>query len=407
VLCGAQLYLAGTEYRALDFALTPEQQLMQDSARRMVAREIEPLLLHSDPAQSLSKQAFLHALNHLAALGLTAARLPESAGGSGIGMLDYGIMVEQIPPAVAVTLIGHEASTSRLYADGNAEQRARLLPDFVAGKRIFCTGSTEPDTGSDPRGVRTRLIRKGKRLVLNGRKMWITNVSACDAILVTCLDGREGDANAKVIKVVVERDRSAFEAREIDTIGLKQGLLGEALFQDCEVFPENVVVSSTGATEVLKSTWAVNRPLFGLLAVGLAERAYAMALDYAKVRKQFGKPIAAHQLVQKNLSDVVTAITTSRLLCYYALSMIDHGQATEGHAAMAKRYAQNACQDAVWQAMNLFGAMGLSTEGRIEALYRDIRMIAIPDGTNEILALIHGRDLTGLEAFRGLPPPPA
>jgi alkylation response protein AidB-like acyl-CoA dehydrogenase len=87
--------------------------------------------------------------------------------------------------------------------------------------------------------------------------------------------------------------------------------------------------------------------------------------------------------------------------------MIDHGQATEGHAAMAKRYAQNACQDAVWQAMNLFGAMGLSTEGRIEALYRDIRMIAIPDGTNEILALIHGRDVTGLEAFRGLPPRPA
>ena len=97
-----------------------------------------------------------------------------------------------------------------------------------------------------------------------------------------------------------------------------------------------------------------------------------------------------------------TAITTSRLLCYYALSMIDQGQATEGHAAMAKRYAQNACQDAVWQAMNLFGAMGLATEGRIEALYRDMRMIAIPDGTNEILALIHGRDLTGMEAFRGL-----
>jgi alkylation response protein AidB-like acyl-CoA dehydrogenase len=302
-----------------------------------------------------------------------------------------------------VTLIGHEASSARLYADGNDEQRARLLPDFVAGRRIFCTGSTEPDTGSDPRGVKTRLTRSGNRLVLNGRKMWITNVSACDAILVTCVDAREADAGAKVIKVVVERDHSPFEAREIDTIGLKQGLLGEAVFQDCPIDPANVVENAAGGTEILKTSWAVNRPLFGLLAVNLAQRAFDMALDYAKVRKQFGKPIGAHQLVQKNLSDIATAITASRLLCYYALSLIDHGAASEGPAAMAKRFAQNACQEAVWQAMNVLGAMGLSTEARIEALYRDVRMIAIPDGTNEILALIHGRDLTGLEAFRGLP----
>jgi alkylation response protein AidB-like acyl-CoA dehydrogenase len=127
-----------------------------------------------------------------------------------------------------------------------------------------------------------------------------------------------------------------------------------------------------------------------------------MALEYAKVRRQFGKPIGAHQLVQKNLSDIATAIVSSRLLCCYALSLIDRGLAAEGAAAMAKRYAQNACQEAVWQAMNVLGAMGLATEAKLEALYRDVRMIAIPDGTNEILALIHGRELTGLEAFRGL-----
>lgn len=387
---------------AVDFVLTAEQELMRDAMRRLVEREIDPLLAAHPADRSLPRDAFLHAIRCLAEIGLTAARLPEDAGGSGISMLDYGIMLEQLPPRVAVSLIGHEASSARLYADGNDEQRARLLPDFVSGARLFCTGSTEPDTGSDPRGVRTRLTRQGDRLVLNGRKMWITNVSACDAILVTCIDARANTAGNRVIKVVVERDRSPFEAREIDTIGLNQGLLGEAVFQDCTVQPENVVVSAAGGTEVLKSSWAVNRPLFGLLAVHLAQRAYDMAIDYVKVRRQFGKPIGAHQLVQKNLSDIVTAITTSRLLCYYALSLADRGMATEGHAAMAKRYAQTACQDAVWQAMNLFGAMGLSTEAKIEQLYRDVRMIAIPDGTNEILALIHGRDLTGMEAFRGL-----
>lgn len=388
----------------MDFTLTPEQGLMQDAVRRLVSREFDPLLTNNGASASLPKSAFLHALSCLAQMGLTAARLPESAGGSGIRMLDYGLMVEQIPPQIAVSLIGHEASTSRLYADGTDEQRRRLLPDFVAGKRLFCTGSTEPDTGSDPRSIRTRLTREGDRLVLNGRKMWITNVSACDAILVTCLDAREGHGAGKVVKVVVERDRTPFEAREIETIGLQQGLLGEAVFSDVTIAPENVVEGTSGGTEILKTTWAVNRPLFGLLATQLAQKACDMALDYVKVRRQFGKPIAAHQLVQKNLSDIVTAIVTSRLLCYYALSMIDQGHSSEGEAAMAKRYAQNACQEALWQAMNLFGAMGLSTEAKVEGLYRDIRMIAIPDGTNEILALIHGRALTGLEAFRGIAP---
>ena len=148
----------------MDFALTAEQELMQDSMRRLVAREIEPLLAAHPPDRSLPKSAFLHALACLAELGVTAARLPESAGGAGLAMLDYGIMIEQLPPQVAVSLIGHEASTSRLHADGNDEQRARLVPDFVAGRKLFCTGSTEPDTGSDPRGIRTRLTRKGDRL---------------------------------------------------------------------------------------------------------------------------------------------------------------------------------------------------------------------------------------------------
>ncbi len=142
------------------------------------------------------------------------------------------------------------------------------------------------------------------------------------------------------------------------------------------------------------------------MAVQIAQRAYDIALDYAKVRKQFGKPIGAHQLVQKNLSDIMTAITASRLLCHHALSLVDRGEPSAGAAAMAKRFAQNQCRDAVFEAMNLLGAMGLSTEARIEELYRDVRMIPVPDGTNEILALIHGRELTGFEAFRGTPVKP-
>jgi alkylation response protein AidB-like acyl-CoA dehydrogenase len=379
---------------------TPEQEAMRESIGRLVARAIAPQLDKHPPDVPLPKPVYLEIFGALATLGLTAARLPEDAGGPGIAMLDYGIMFEHIPPTIGLALVAHEASVARLHDECDAAQRRRLLPDLIAGRKIGCTGATEPDTGSDPRGVKTRLTRRGNALVLNGRKMWISNASACDVMLVTCLDCRDGDTG-QVVKVVVERDRSPFEAREIETIGLRQGMLGESLFEDCPIPSENLIVSTQGGTAVLKTSWAINRPLFGLMAVHLAQRAYDIALDYAKLRKQFGKSIAAHQLVQRNLSDIVTAITASRLMCFHALALIDRGEPADGAAAMAKRFAQNQCREAVFQAMNLLGAIGLSTEARIEALYRDIRMLAVPDGTNEILALIHGRALTGLAAFRG------
>ena len=307
----------------MDFKATTEQEAMQDSVRRLVARTIRPLLDSQDRNHTLEKPHYLEILGKLAGMGLTAARLPRSLGGPGLEMIAYGMMIELLPAPIAVSLIAHEVTLSRLGAECSQEQRQRLLPDLIAGRKIACTGSTEPDTGSDPRGIKTRLSQKGGKLVLNGRKMWITNVSACDVMLATCLDQRTGASGSKVIKVVLERANTPFAAHEINAIGLRQGMLGECVFEDCEVSPENVIEGPQGGTEVLKSSWAVNRPLFGLVAVGLAQRAYDIALEYAGTRKQFGKPIAGHQLVQKNLSDMVTAITASRLLCLEALWRVD------------------------------------------------------------------------------------
>lgn len=386
----------------MQLILAAEQQSIRDSVVRLAQRDIQPILDAHDSDTPLPKQAFLTILGHLAELGLPAARVPPEAGGPGISMLDYGVAIEPLPAAVAVSNIAHEVTVARMQAECDAAQRARFLPDLMAGRTIGCTGSTEPDTGSDPRGIRTRLTQGADgRLRLNGRKMWITNVSVCDTMLVTCLDCRPGKPGTKVIKVILDRAVSPFDTRETETIGLRQGYLGECVFEDTLVEPANIVEAEAGGTEVLKTSWGVNRPLFGLVAVGLAQRSYDIGLDYAKTRRQFGKPIAAHQLVQKHLSDIVTAITASRLLCHQALAMVDAGNASAGSAAMAKRFAQTQCQEAIFQAMNLLGAMGLSKEMRIEQHYRDVRMIPIPDGTNEILALIHGRELTGLEAFRG------
>lgn len=393
----------------MDFALDDDQRMMREMAERISRGELEPRLAAHPADAPMSRALLLELFAAVRGAGLLAPRLPEADGGAGLRMLDYGLMLELVPAALALSLIAHEGCIARLYSECTPAQKARLLPPLIAGEAIGCTGSTEPDAGSDPRAVQARLHRKDGRLLLSGRKMWITNGSVADVMIVTCRDQREGGAAsaAPMVKVVAERARMPFEVREIDTIGLRQGLLAEIVFDDYPVEPENVIEAGTGATEVLKATWSVNRPLIGLVAVGLAQRAFDMALDYSRLRRQFGKPIAGHQLVQKALSDAATAIESSRLLCHSALAAIDRGEGSPGRGAMAKRHAQNACQEAIWQAMNVLGATGLAVETGIERLYRDIRMLAIPDGTNEILALIHGRELTGLEALRGTPTRPS
>jgi alkylation response protein AidB-like acyl-CoA dehydrogenase len=183
----------------MDFRFTPEQELMIDSTRRMVERDINPILKRHDRDKALPKQAFTAIFTKIAALGLTSPRIPESSGGAGITMLEYGIMFEQIPPCISMSLVSHEGCIARLYAECSPEQRERFLPDLISGTKLGCTGSTEPDTGSDPRGVKTRVTRQGDTLVLNGRKMWITNVSACDLILVTCVDASLSEGRNKVV----------------------------------------------------------------------------------------------------------------------------------------------------------------------------------------------------------------
>ena len=154
------------------------------------------------------------------------------------------------------------------------------------------------------------------------------------------------------------------------------------------------------AARILTLTWLANRPILGLCAVHMADAALSAALKYAGERVQFGRTIGQTQLVQEMLADISTAVTTSRLLCYYALSCIDNGDRANQISAMAKRYAIATCTRAVSLAMEVHGAMGISSELGLERHYRDIRMLPIPDGTNQILTLIEGRELTGTQAYR-------
>lgn len=384
----------------MDFSLTFEQQMLVDAARKMVEVHIQPILDAHDPDQALPKSAVLAILQKAAELGLTSARIPEEGGGAGLSMLDYGLMAEQIPPAVGLILQPHEATTTRIYLGGTPEQRERYVPNLIAGRWIAATASSEPNVGSDPRGVETRAHEEGDYIILNGRKLWISNSTVCDVMNVTCrmtsLDG-----SSHLARVLVEPAESPFGTTELHMLGLRQSPHGEVVFDNCRVPKRNLCPDNGDTARLLTLTWLTNRPLVGLMAVGLAQKALDLAVEYAKVRKQFGRPIGSFQLIQNDLAEIQTSVVTSRLVCYHALAAIDRGERANGLSAMAKRYAVEACDRAVALAMRVHGAMGLSTELGLDRIARDIRMLHIPDGTPGILTLIQGRELTGLDPFRG------
>ena len=384
----------------MDLALNSEQELIQDTARAMTARDIQPILDAHDADTPLPKPALLEIYGVLAEQRLMAPRLSADDGGAGLKMLEYGLVFEALPPVIAISLLAQECTVARIFAESSDEQRQRFLPDLLEGRKISCTGTTEPDVGSNPREVKTRVAEDGNELVINGTKMWITNANVCDIINVTCADGVDDRGYSRLRRIVVERDQSTFETRHIESLGLRQGHLSEVIFDNCRVPAANSLGTSGDAAKVLTMTWNGNRPLVGLAAVNLAQQAFEAALEYAGVRKQFGKLIGGHQLVQKQLADIETLIVTSRLLCYSALDAMDRGERANGTSAMAKRYATDACEKAISEAIHVMGAMGIAQETGMEQFYRDVRMLPIPDGVNGILTLIQGRELVSIDAFR-------
>ena len=383
----------------MDFNLTSEQKMISDNARKMVEREILPILDSNPKDQTLPKHEILKIFAASAEMGLTSARIPEAGGGVGLSMLDYGLITMHVPPTVGLMLQPHEATSTRIYFGGSDYQRDLYLDDLIAGRKIAATGSSEPNMGSNPREVQTRVRQDGDDLIVDGTKLWISNATTCDIINVT---GKmeKPDGSASMVRVLVDMHDAKVETRNIHMMGLCQSPHGEVTFSDCRI-PKSCLSPDKGDTaRLLTLTWLSNRPLVGLMAVNQAQKALDIALEHSKERKQFGRAIAGFQLIQQDLTEAETLIVSARLMCLNALSAIDAGERANGVSAMAKRYAVDACEKAIGLAMRVCGALGLSVELGMEQMARDVRMLTIPDGTPGILTLIQGRELTGVDAIR-------
>lgn len=381
----------------MNFELTSEQRQLQEAATRLAQKMLMPLLATYPKEAPLPKSAMLQIFDVLAEFGLTGARVPEELGGSGLSMLDYGLAFEQLPPVIALALIAHDGTTSRLCASGAAKDFPRLIADLLAGRKIACTASTEPTTGSDPRSIKLRVRESedGMTAYLSGTKQWITNGTIADVAFVT----GKLEGSGELRRYIVEQAVSPFRAAEINCVGLQQGHLSELTFDQVPVSRSNAIGSDNSTMKTLTQAWLVNRPLLGLLGLKAAENARNIAMEHVKDRVQFGTTLASKQLIQEALVEIDASIQGARLLCYSALDAADRGVATQALSAMAKRQGVATAEKAASIAMRLCGAMGLATETGVEQHARDIKMLTIPDGTYEILTLIAGRDITGKSAL--------
>lgn len=383
----------------MDFEFNEQQKLLQWAIRDVVKRGLEPLLAEYPKDRPLPKEAVLKGMKLVQPLGFLGARLPVEAGGVNLDHVSFGILLEETPPVLSLAFMSSEATALRIYMGGSQALRERLVPPLVAGEKIGGSVTSEPGVGSDPRGVETRAVLVGNHYVVNGTKLWSTNGSIADILMAVVSMGRDEQGGNILGRLAVEKEVSPFEARDIETMGLKQGHLCEVYFTDCQVPKENLIGTPGDAHGVMTRTWHTHRVANALWGLHVAQRAFDASVAYAKQRSQFGKLIGSFQLVQNLLVEMATLIETSRLLCYKALWLLDQGVWASKETSMAKLFGAKACLKVTSMAIEVHGALGTTCELPLEQYFRDARMFTFPDGTTEINKLIVGRELLGMRAF--------
>ncbi|WP_367430217.1 acyl-CoA dehydrogenase family protein [Streptomyces celluloflavus] len=383
----------------MNLELSEEQAAVRRLAKDFTDREITPHVTAWDRAEEVDR-GIVRKLGDLGFLGLT---VPEEYGGSGGDHLAYALVTEELGRGdssvrgiVSVSL-GLVAKT--IAAWGDERQKRRWLPSLTSGSALGCFGLTEPGTGSDAAALTTRARRDGGDWIIDGSKMFITNGTWADVVLLFARTGEE-PGHRGISAFLVPADSPGLERREIHG---KLGLRGQAtaeLFLDGVRVPESALLGPAGkGFTVAMSALAKGRMSVAAGCVGIAQAALDAALGYAARREQFGKPVAGHQLVQELISDIAVDVDAARLLTWRVADLIDRGEPFATEASKAKLFASEAAVRAANNALQVFGGYGYIDECPVGKLVRDARVMTLYEGTSQIQKLLIGRALTGVSAF--------
>lgn len=383
----------------MNLELSEEQEAVRRLAKDFVARDIAPHVVEWDRAESVDK-SIVKKLGSLGFLGLT---VPEEYGGSGGDHLTYCLVTEELGRGdssvrgiVSVSL-GLVAKT--VAAWGDEGQKRQWLPRLTAGDAVGCFGLTEPGTGSDAGNLTTKAVRDGGDYVINGTKMFITNGTWADVVL---LFARTNDTpgHKGVSAFLVPTDTPGLTRRTIHgKLGLRGQATAEVVLEDVRV-PASALMGPEGkGFSIAMSALAKGRMSVAAGCVGIAQAALDAAVGYAGEREQFGKPIAGYQLVQELISDISVDTDAARLLTWRVADLIDRGEPFATAASQAKLFASEAAVRAANNALQVYGGYGYIDEYPVGKLLRDARVMTLYEGTSQIQKLIIGRALTGVSAF--------
>ncbi|SDP25764.1 acyl-CoA dehydrogenase family protein [Actinacidiphila guanduensis] len=382
----------------MDLELSEEQAAVQALARDFADREITPHAAEWDRAESVDRGI----VKKLGALGFLGLTIGEEHGGSGGDHLAYCLVTEELGRAessvrgiVSVSL-GLVAKSINTW--GTEAQKRDWLPRLTSGEALGCFGLTEPGTGSDAANLTTRAIRDGSDYLLTGSKMFITNGTWADVVLLFARTGGEGHRGISAF--LVPTDAPGLIRREVHG---KLGLRGQAtaeLVLDAVRVPESALLGPEGkGFSVAMSALAKGRMSVAAGCVGIAQACLEAATGYAGQREQFGTPIAGHQLVQELLADIAVDVDAARLLTWRVADRIDRGLPFATESSTAKLYASEAAVRCANNALQVFGGYGYIDEYPVGKLLRDARVMTLYEGTSQIHKLLIGRALTGVSAF--------
>lgn len=383
----------------MNLELSEEQSAVRDLARAFTEREIAPYAAAWDRAESVDR-AVVKKLGSVGFLGLT---VPEEYGGSGGDHLSYVLVTEELGRGdsavrgiVSVSL-GLVAKT--VAAWGSEEQKRAWLPRLCSGEALGCFGLTEPGTGSDAAALTTRARREGDSYVISGSKMFITNGTWADVVLLFARTN-EDPGHRGISAFLVPADAPGLTRREIHG---KLGLRGQAtaeLSLDGVRVPASAMLGPEGkGFSVAMSALAKGRMSVAAGCVGIAQAALDAAVSYAGQREQFGKPIAHHQLVQELIADISVDVDAARLLTWRVADLIDRGLPFATESSTAKLFASEAAVRAASNALQVHGGYGYIDEYPAGKLLRDARVMTLYEGTSQIQKLLIGRARTGVSAF--------
>lgn len=377
----------------MDFRLTEEQELTRSMVREFALNEIAPRSRQLDEKQEFPRDL----MEQLGEMGLLGVLFPPEYGGSGLNYRDYALILEEISRvdgAIGLSVAAHNSLCSNhIFMAGNEEQKKRYLVPLAQGKKIGAWSLTEPTAGSDASGTRSTAVRDGEEWVLNGSKTFATHGTVGDVAIVFAVSDRSKGKHG-ISAFILDKGMKGFRpGRKEDKLGCRASDTSELIMDDCRVPDANRLgKEGEGFVDAMRILDG-GRISIGAMAVGIAQGALDHAIDYAKRRQQFNRPIADFQAVQFMLADSEVEVNAARLLVQHAAFLKDGGDDVTLASSMAKLYASEVAVRGVDRAVQVHGGYGYVKEYPVEQAFRDAKLTTIGEGTSEIQRLVIARHL--------------